>query len=70
MKLSQKALQKINTQDIRLVLAMKLGVTEQSIIRYIKANDDELTKAVAMQVIRERTGLEDSEILEGTEVAA
>jgi hypothetical protein len=64
MKLSQKALKAINTPVIRKRLMDVLGCTEFTISRYIQKNSDNLTKAAAMQVIREVTGLPDSEILE------
>lgn len=41
-----------------------LGCTEFTISRYIQKNSDNLTKAAAMQIIREVTGLADDEILE------
>jgi hypothetical protein len=65
MKLTQKALKAINTPVIRKRLMDALGCTEFTISRYIQKNSDNLTKAAAMQVIREVTGLPDSEILEG-----
>jgi transcriptional antiterminator len=46
-------------------LAEALDVTTNSIYRYISENNDELTKAAALRVIRQETGLEDSQILEG-----
>jgi hypothetical protein len=63
MKLTQIALDKIRNPRIRARLVLALGVTDQSIINYIKDNRDELTKAAALKVIREETGLSDSEIL-------
>ena len=41
-----------------------LGCTEFTIARYIQKNSDNLTKAAALQVIREVTKLSDEEILE------
>ena len=66
MKLSQKALKAINNPITRRRLMDVLGCTEFSISRYIQKNSDNLTKAVAMQVIREVTGLPDEEILESS----
>jgi transcriptional antiterminator len=63
MKLSQKALKAINNPVTRRRLMEALGVTEFTISRYIQKNNDNLTKAAAMQVIREVTGLPDEEIL-------
>lgn len=64
MKLNQKALQAINNPTVRRLLMDVLDCTEFTISRYIQKNSDNLTKASAMQVIREVTGLTDSEILE------
>jgi len=64
MRLSQKALSAINKPTIRRRLMDVLGCTELTISRYIQKNSDNLTKAVAMQVIREVTQLPDEEILE------
>jgi len=64
MKLSQKVLKSINTPVTRRRLMDALGCTEFTISRYIQKNSDNLTKAAAMQIIREVTGLADDEILE------
>lgn len=64
MKLSQKALKAINNPITRRRLMDVLDCTEFTIARYIQKNSDNLTKAAAMQVIREVTGLSDHEILE------
>ncbi len=66
MRLSQIALQKINTGQVRLRLAMQFDCTERWISQLIKENlnDGDLTKASALQIIREQTGLSDGEILE------
>lgn len=47
-------------------LAESLGVSVSTVNRYIAENDDNLTKAAALQVIRGITGLPDQEILTGT----
>jgi hypothetical protein len=70
MKLTQKALDKIRNPKVRALLVIALGVTDQSIMNYIKSNSDELTKAAALKVIREETGLDDSQILIEEEVRA
>jgi hypothetical protein len=64
MKLSQKALKAINNPATRRRLMDVLDCTEFTIARYIQKNSDNLTKAAAMQVIRDITGLADGEILE------
>jgi hypothetical protein len=70
MKLTQKALKAINTPITRRRLMDVLGCTEFTIARYIQKNSDNLTKAAAMQVIREVTGMPDGEILEGMKIAS
>lgn len=45
-------------------LAEALRVTDKTVYRYISDNSDELTKAAALKVIREVTGLTDEQILE------
>jgi transcriptional regulator with XRE-family HTH domain len=71
MKLTQKALSLIKAEPVRrLEIAIALGVSDQTLMRYIKDNDDELTKAAALVEIRKITGLKDSEILEKNGVAA
>jgi hypothetical protein len=70
MKLTKKALEAIRPLEIRQKIALALKVSEQSIRRYIISNGDELTKAAAIQVIREETGLSDSEILENEKAIA
>lgn len=63
-KLTNKALSLINKPRPRRRLMEVLDCTEQTIRLYIKDNSDNLTKASALQVIREETGLENHEILE------
>lgn len=64
MKLSFKALKAINNPVTRRRLMDVLNCTEFTIARYIQKNSDNLTKAAALKVIREVTGLPDNEILE------
>lgn len=45
-------------------LAEAIGVSKPSVYKYINENNDGLTKAAALKVIREETGLTDQEILE------
>lgn len=54
-------------RTIRRRLKEVLGISEPTLYRILSENDDDLTKAAAMQVIREETGLSDSEILEAEE---
>jgi hypothetical protein len=66
MKLSKKALKQINTRPIRLKLAIALNRSERWIEMSVINNKPNgiLTTAAAIQVIKEETGLSDSEILE------
>lgn len=68
MKLSKTALKKIlgSKRALKLKIAIALNCSEGTINRYLRDNDDSLTKAAALIVIREETGLLDSEILVGT----
>lgn len=65
MKLTQTALNKLNTTRTRLLVALALGVSERWIIACIKSNENDglLTKATALKIIKEETGLTDAEIL-------
>lgn len=69
MRLTQKALKGINNPKARRRLMDVFGATEYTVSRYIRSNDDNLTKAAALTIIREETGLTDKEILETVEVA-
>lgn len=66
MKLSQKALEAIKKPEVRIQLALVLKCTDQTINRYIKDNDDNLTKAAVLAVIKRETKLKDSQILDGS----
>jgi hypothetical protein len=70
MILQQHILKLIDHNPIRLKLAIAMGVTENTIRNYINANNENLTKAAALKVIREVTGLIDSEILTDAKVMA
>jgi hypothetical protein len=70
MKLTKKALKKLTGQRTLSRLALALETSEMSIRRYIKSNHPNLTRASALQVIREETGLTNDEILEQTEKTA
>lgn len=64
MKLRNKALKMIDVPKIRIRIALLLDCTEQTIIRYIEHNNDNLTKASVLALIKRETGLTDQEILE------
>jgi hypothetical protein len=71
MKLTKKALTAINTLEIRLLLASALSVREYWIAKLIEANSEngKLTTIAAFLVIREKTGLKESEIIDGLKSA-
>lgn len=71
MKLSQIALLALRGSDksVKQRIADEIGVTLASVYRFIQDNDDSLTKAAALKIIREITGLEDSQLLEETVTA-
>ncbi len=48
-------------------IAQRFDVTIRTVNRWISENDDTLTKADMLQMIREEFGLEDSQILEEAE---
>lgn len=66
MKLSKPALQAIyeHSPAIKNQLALALNCSEGTINRYIRDNDDNLTKAAALKIIQELTGLTMEKILE------
>jgi hypothetical protein len=72
MRLTKKALKKVDQQEIRLKLALALGFTEAWVITLIARNKDNgpLTLAKALQVIVQETGLKQEEILEAEEPAS
>lgn len=51
------------------LLSDVLDVTERTARRYLDQNDDALTKAAVLVLIKKETGLTDSEILEAEEPA-
>ena len=72
MKLSERAIESINTKSGRLSLMMAMGFSEQWTYKIIKANkpNGPLTTAAALKVIEQETGLTQDEILEGLETTA
>lgn len=66
MKITEIAISKINNQTARLRLALALGFSETWVRGLIDKNKDNgpLTTAAALRIIREETGLRDSQILE------
>lgn len=65
MVLTQTVLEKINTVSTRIKIAGAMGVGEQTIINNIKWNKDDgpLTKATALKIISQETGLSIDQIL-------
>lgn len=71
MRLTQLAIDKIkDSRSLPKKLAALLGVSRSTMWSYIDKNSDELTKAAVLKVLREELKMEDSEILEETEVSA
>lgn len=69
MRLTNKAIQELRSNmRLRNRLALELDKSHSTLNRWISDNDDNLTKAAALVIIREETGLDDSQILEETEV--
>lgn len=64
MKLTQVAIDAINTPRTRLKLALALNKSDDSVKRYISTNDVMLTTAAALKVIKSETGMSESKILE------
>jgi deoxyribose-phosphate aldolase len=52
------------SKDMVKHLAEALDVSIPTIYKYIRDNDDALTKAAALKVIREETGLNDEQLLD------
>ena len=71
MKLSRIAILAIRGASPAIIkrLAEAIEASEPSIYKWISDNHSNLTKAAAMKVIREETGLTDEQILEQTEPA-
>lgn len=69
MKLSKKAIKKINRQ-MKQKLAIALGFSEYWVGRLVEKNKSNgpLVTPPALSVIREATGLQDEEILEAEKV--
>lgn len=65
MKLTKIALLAIKGGGREMVqkLSEVLGVSEPTTYNYIATNSDNLTKAAALEVIRQETGLSDDQIL-------
>lgn len=58
------------SQEQKAKIATACKVQPSTVYRWIANDDASLTMAAALKVIREETGLEDSEILEAEKVGA
>jgi len=71
MRLSRAAISILRgDREIWEAVRVAIGVSTASMYRYVKDNESDLTKAAALKVIREGTGLSDSELLEDETVGA
>lgn len=72
MRITKRALAKINTVNGRIAMAVALNCTEQWVIKLIAANkpNGPLTTASALVVFRTITKLKDDQILEEIPVKA
>lgn len=68
MRLSKKAIEKIDTMAFRPLLQREFECSEMSVRRWLTDNkhNGPLTTAGALKVIRENTGLTDADILESS----
>ena len=66
MKLTAKAIKKISEGDTRAFLCTALNCSYHTVNRWLRDNeaDNKLTTVTALQIIKEKTGLDQSEILE------
>jgi transposase len=64
MKLSKVAILAIRGhKDMKKQIAKATGASEPTVYRWLADNDDNLTKAVVLEIIRKETGLPDDQIL-------
>ena len=71
MKLNVTALSILRgNKDIWTAAMKALGVQKDTMYKYIRDNSQLLTKAAVLKVLREGTGLSDSELLEDETVGA
>lgn len=69
MKLSKAAILSLRgmSREQKDKIASAMNVQPSTVYRWISTNDDSLTKASALLVIREETGLNDDQLLEEEE---
>lgn len=51
-------------EAIKTRIAEKLGVEKTTVYRWIKQNDDNLTKASVIRILMDESGLEEDQLLE------
>lgn len=66
MKLSKAAILALRgtNQEAKKRIAERLGVVSSTVYRWINDNDDNLTKAEALKLISDETGLSEDQLLE------
>jgi IS30 family transposase len=65
MRLTKVAIMAIyGGEEIKDRLMEEMDISPATLYRWLNKNDDNLTKAAALKVIREETGLTDEQILE------
>ncbi len=64
MVLKQNIYALINIQQTRLLIALEMNVSEQTVKNWIAAESEQLTLASVLKVIKAQTGLTESELLE------
>lgn len=68
-KITILALRGMDRYD-RQRIADSIGVTEQTFYKWIRTNDDELTKAACLTILRKELGYNDDVLLEQITTAA
>ena len=69
MKVSNKILKMLSTNaELRMKVALALGISEQGIIKLVKNNSSNLTKIAAIREIEKETGLNENQILVPTKI--
>lgn len=71
MKLSKVALLALRGMDkaTRKRVAHDMGVTEDTMYRWMRSNSDVMTKAANLAILRRELGLSDSDLLEENELS-
>ena len=64
MKVTNKILKMLTTNaELRMKVALSLGISEQGIIKLVKHNSSNLTKIAAIRELVKETGLTEDQIL-------